>query len=55
MVLHPNTGWNLLMSVTDLVSGDTGTPVVSRRSESEQGILCVKGGIGKYDSVLDVI
>ena len=48
-------GWSvtrrryLLMTGTDLLGGDTDTPVVSRRSESEQGRLCVTGGIGKYD------
>ena len=42
MVHHPNTGLNLLMSGTDLLDGHTDTPVVSSRSEPEQGILYTK-------------
>ena len=44
MVHHPRTGWNLLMTGSDLLDGDTDTPVVSQRSESGSGILGVKEG-----------
>ncbi len=38
----------LLMTGTDRLGGDTGTPVVSQRSEAGQGILGSKVGRGKY-------
>ena len=44
-------GTMMLMEGVDLLDGDTGTPVVSRRSEARQRILCVKEGIGKYGVV----
>jgi hypothetical protein len=55
MFRHPSTGWNLLMSGVDLLDGDTGTPTVSQQSESGQGLLCVKGDIGKYDMWYGVV
>jgi hypothetical protein len=45
MVRHPRTGQNLLMEDTDLLNGDTDTPV-SQLSEGGQGIMCVKEVIG---------
>jgi hypothetical protein len=54
MSRHPNTGQNLLMSGTDLLNGGTGT-VVSQLSESGQGIMCTKEGIGKYDMWYGVV
>ena len=42
----PRVGQNLLMSRDDRLSGDTGTPSESQRSESGCGILGVKGGRG---------
>ena len=32
----------ILMTGTDLLGGDTGTPPVSRQSEEEQGMMCLK-------------
>jgi hypothetical protein len=46
MVRHPSTGWNLLMAGADLLDEGTGTPAVSQRSESGQGILGAKAGRG---------
>ena len=48
MVRHPSTGWNLLMAGVDRLDGGTGTPVVSQRSESGQGILGAKEGRGMW-------
>ena len=55
---HPITGLNLLMTRTDLLDEVTVTPVVSRRSETEvpeQGILCVKEVMCKYDMWYGVV
>ena len=46
MVRHPRHGMNLLMAGADLLNGGTGTPAVSQRSESGQGILGAKEGRG---------
>ena len=43
----------LLMTSTDRLGGDTGTPVVSQRSEGGEGILEIKSGRGKYDMWYD--
>ena len=43
----------LLMTGTDRVGGDTGTPVVSQRSEVGEGILGSKTGRGKCDMWYD--
>jgi hypothetical protein len=43
---HPRVGQNLLMAGADRLSGGTGTPAVSQRSESGQGILGAKAGRG---------
>ena len=48
MVRHPSTGQNLLMAGADRHNGGTGTPVVSQRSESGQGILGPKEGRGMW-------
>jgi hypothetical protein len=50
MVWVPGTDVNvpsLLMTGTDLLDGDTNTPLVSR-SETGRRIMCVKEDIGKY-------
>jgi hypothetical protein len=39
---------NLLMAGSNRLGGGTGTPVVSQRSESGQGILGVKAGRGVF-------
>ncbi len=54
MVRHPSTGQNPLMVGDDLLNKDTDT-VVSQLSETEQGIMCVKEGIGKYDMWYGVV
>ncbi len=54
MFLHPITGQNLLMSGTDLLNGVTDT-TVSQLSDTGQGIMCVKEGIGKYDMWYGVV
>ena len=54
MVRHPRTGQNLLTIGTDVLNGGTGT-VISQRSETGRGILCVKEGIGKYDMWYGVV
>ncbi len=41
------------MTSTDRLGGDTGTPVVSQRSEGGEGILEIKSGRGKYDMWYD--
>ena len=43
------------MAGADRLGGVTGTPVVSQRSETGQGILVVKSGRGKYDVLYDVV
>ena len=48
MVRHPSTGWNLMMAGADRLDGYTGTPAVSQRSESGEGILSVKEGRGMW-------
>ena len=55
MVRHPSTGQNLLMAGADRHNGGTVTPAVSQRSESGQGIMCAKEGIGKYDMWYGVV
>ena len=48
MVHHPSTGWNLLMTGSDLLNGDTDKPAVLQRSESGQGILGAKESRGMW-------
>ena len=43
------------MAGADRLDGGTGTPVVSQRSDSGQGILAAKAGRGKYDVLYDVV
>jgi hypothetical protein len=52
---HPRVGQNLLMARADRLDGDTGTTVVSQRSESGLGILAAKAGRGKYDVLYDMV
>jgi hypothetical protein len=48
MVHHPRMGQNLLMTGGDRLNGGTGTPPVSQRSESGEGILGAKEGRGMW-------
>ena len=52
---HPKVGLNLLMAWDDRLIGGAGTPTVSQRAETGQGIMGGKGSKGKCDMLYDAV